>query len=284
MAALFAYVFSIAVFLGGGYAGLYVLSHPDEFHQPAKPGKVVKREARHAPKPIVASATAVAKSAHEPPPTEPAKQSASAEKQTVAGEAEKQTAVANANTPDVSTPDVNTPNADQTVATVASPAAEIAAENTSPAESSTIISSSASDAVPVVAADKAPGVAESKSLAVVREANAEEKEVPSAPLGKTDIKTDIRSDIGVPLPNENAVPARKPASGSGAKTEKMDKPALHRAARRTQRTHTARAQRKLVKMVMRTIEFPDGHREVRLISPDRARSAAAYESESDDLF
>ncbi len=267
MVALFAYLFSIAVFVGGGYAGLYALSHPDEFHQQAGPVKHIKREAKRTPEPAIAPSTAAAKSAHEPPVIEPEKQSASAEKQMVPAGA------------DASTPDVST-----SVATVA-PATDVAAANassepaanTSSAEPSKIISPSAPDAAATAAVDDAPpGVTDSKSLAVVQEAHAEVKETSNSLPGKTD----ITGDTAAPPP----VPAHEPESDAAVKKEKTDRPARRQLTRSTQRTHTARAQRKLVKMVMRTIEFPDGHREVRLISPGRAGSMSAYESDSDDLF
>lgn len=266
MVALFAYLFSIAVFVGGGYAGLYALSHPDEFHQQAGPVKHIKREAKRTPEPAIAPSTAAAKSAHEPPVIEPEKQSASAEKQMVPAGA------------DASTPDVST-----SVATVA-PATDVAAANassepaanTGSAEPSKIISPSAPDAAAIAAVDDVPGAIDSKSLAAVQEAHAEVKETSNSLPGKTD----ITGDTATPPP----VPAHEPESDAAVKKEKTDRPARRQLTRSTQRTHTARAQRKLVKMVMRTIEFPDGHREVRLISPGRAGSMSAYESDSDDLF
>ena len=255
MPLLIGYLVALSVFIGGGYAGVRWLAYPD----PSAP-----------PVARVASKTTPAKPAAAKPDPEPARETEQASQLDTVAEASS-----NPNKPAV-----------ETAAVAPTPSETLAPATTEPAQSIADVDAAASvqgrnTEVPrseTVAADgpaAAPAAAAPADVSTT--ANAGTTAADASPETAKPAAPEARPSPSTPAKIADPAP---PASSRDAARAKA-KPTPARAKIRTAARQPSPPSRKPVMMVMRTIEFADGRREVRLLPMPRYGRASAFAAEPD---
>lgn len=254
MPALLAYLLTITVFLGGGYTGLRFLA--GEFDPPVKSQTVAQKPQAAGQKAKSAPALATPSQGSDTdatPLATVAQAKAPADPSTPAADAE---------------PSMVTSVKRNTVATAtAEPVIEPVAPSSNPAGAPVTVTGSTPD-------DAKPDTA--KSVANLSEAQAS--------LPRTDAPI---TAAAAPTPPVTTPPATSVAGNPKADRNRKDAANSYAAMvdspkslkRKLDRSREAKQRRPAVVMVLRTVEFPDGRREQRLITQRQAQMDRAVEAE-----
>jgi hypothetical protein len=315
MPALFAYILSLAVFIGGGYAGLVWLSEPapTETHASlAKPSSVKPSSVKSATAaPSAAGPIAPelqipeSKPAESPLPEQTRAANATIALQPAAGEANKPAVAMAANSPTKDVPATDSPAKidDQRVVGTARDAAAAETDGIPPGGCTPIGLTAQGEIVfpmqcralleqhrgPVASTQPSPAAAVPAAAAPAQTGlppqttTAESKAAADAePTGSAKSEADDQSRptpaVAKPAPARIAkLDPSEQRADSGLASHAQEKADSPNSVKPRKQRQSARS--RPVMMILRTIEFPDGHREQRLLPMSHSRTVAA---QSDD--
>jgi hypothetical protein len=255
MPALFGYLVALVLLLGGGYAGLQWLGSPDNVSTHQRMGE--KPAAKNAPKKTEQS---------EKTEFNAAKTTA------VPGEADAASGIGTtASTPaTMAAPQQSDHegNETETIARTDDPAPGV---NNDTADAARRDDVAATSGASPLNSQPAPRPAKSAAASAEGSQDAQHKE-------DAKHKDDAEHRDGAQVKDIASTPRQsEPRSEPGVKPAKQDR----RQAKRQERPHLRSSRSRLVMMYLRTIEFPDGHREQQLLPIRRARRMAV---EADDQW